>query len=131
MGWVYFLPFFQFWPLNCTFCQFTVLVCNLIILAVNWPKMHFNGQNLKKWRKQIPLIFYFTWKFGPQLFLGGPWAKKMTFSWNFACFWSSDKSSHNPWVLCGVRIQRENKPGIFFELQWTSASSMFYMLNVC
>ena len=52
--------------------MFTVIFFPLIILAVNRQKMHFNGQNQKKWRKRTPIIFWFYMKICPPTFSGGP-----------------------------------------------------------
>ena len=75
-----------FWTLKCIFCQFSVIFYPLIILAVNWQKMHFNGQNQKKWRKRTPIIFWFYMKICPPTFLGGPlgWENDI-FSKNRTC----------------------------------------------
>ena len=83
---VRFLHFFRFWPLKCFFCLFTVIFYPLLILAVNWQKMQFNGQNRKKWRKRTPLIFWFYMKLCPPTFSGGPlgWENDI-FSKNRTC----------------------------------------------
>ena len=80
------LHFFRFWPLKCIFGQFTVIFCPLIILPVKWPKMHFNGQNWKKWRKRTPLIFWFYINICPPTFSWGPlgWENDI-FSKNRTC----------------------------------------------
>ena len=55
---------------------------------------------IKKSEENGPnLIFNFTWKYVPELFLWAPGAEKMTLSFNFACFWSSNTSSHNLGVM--------------------------------
>ena len=86
ISWVCFLHFFQFWPLKCIFYQFTAIFHPLIILAVNWPKMHFKGQNRKKWRKWTPTIFWFYMKICPPTFSGPPrgWENDI-FSKNRTC----------------------------------------------
>ena len=54
--------------------------------TVNWQKMHFNGQNRKKFRKRTLIIFWFYMKICPLAFLGAPlgWENDI-FSKNRTC----------------------------------------------
>ena len=45
------------------------------------------------------LFFDFTWNHVPQLFLGAPWAEKMTFSQKTGHVWFGDTFFLNPWCL--------------------------------
>ena len=60
--------------------------------------MHFNGQNRKKWRKRTPIICVL------QLFLGTPWAEKMTFSQKNARVWFDDTYPLNQWHVLSGKI---------------------------
>ena len=54
---------------------------------------------IKKVKKADPLFFDFAWNYVPQLFLGGPWAEKMTFSQKTGHVWFGDTYFLNPWCL--------------------------------
>ena len=41
-------------------------------ITEKWQKMHFNGQNQKKWRKRTLIIFWFYIKMCPPTFSGPP-----------------------------------------------------------
>ena len=75
---------FSIFAIKRPFCQYPVIFYPPIILAVNWQKMHFNGQNRKKWRKRTPIIFWFYTNVSPNFFWGSPGLRK----WHFLKKWT-------------------------------------------
>ena len=82
-------------PARCKhFYKFTVIFC-LIFMAVKWPKMHFNGQNRKKFRKWTPIIFQFYMKICPNFFTRPPRLRK----WHYLKKFPTEKVATHPKVL--------------------------------
>ena len=55
---------------------------------------------IEKGRESGPQLFFdFTWKYIPQLYLGNPWAEKITFSQKTGRVWFGDTYFLNPWCL--------------------------------
>ena len=102
----------HFWPFYCYFGPSCYFRCKMTKIAFLRPKK----AKIKKSEESGPNFFYnFTWKYVPQLFLGAPWAEKMTLSFNFACFWSFNTSSHNLGVIWRWN-QKRKSAGNFFSL---------------
>ena len=67
-----FWTFFDFGHLKAFFGHFLLKMIRGQKITINWPKMHFNGQNRKKFRKQTLIIFLFYMKIYLLTFSGGP-----------------------------------------------------------
>ena len=102
----------HFWPFYCYFGPFCHFKCKMKKNAFLRPK---KAEIKKSEESGLNFFFDFTWKYVPQLFWGAPWAEKMTLSFNFACFWSSNTSSHNLGVMWR-RNQKRKSGRHFFSL---------------
>ena len=111
-----FFDFGLFWPKKCIFLHFTPEMTEGPKITVKGPKVHFLGQNRKKWRKRPQLIFQLYMKISSPNFFGGPPGLR---KWHYLLFLLvSEVLTHLPIIYgsCGDGIRRENLPAIFFHL---------------
>ena len=113
-SWVRFLHFFfRFWPKKILFGPFSVIFCLSAFLRPKKAKIE------KKSEERGPNLFFnFIWNNVPKFFLWAPLAEKITLSFNFACFWSSNTSSHNLGVMW--RRNQKKKSASNFLFTWSA-----------
>ena len=112
----------HFWPFYWYFCPFCYFGCKMTKNAFLGPKK----AKIEKSEESDPSLFFdFTWKYVTQLFFGDPVAEKETLSFNFACFWSSNTSSHYLGVMWRGN-QKRKSGGNFFSLDLPNGQACQY-----